>query len=88
MTRIAEHSKEQIESIIRGAVAHVAELDESYIESDTHFIEDLGMDSMLLVEVLTLIESQLGIQVQEDYLAELVTLAGCMQVVETVSKTD
>jgi acyl carrier protein len=61
---------EQIKQII----AKQLRIDESKITSDSNIIEDLGADSLDLVEMLMAIEDNLGIVVSDDDAAEFKTV--------------
>jgi acyl carrier protein len=61
----------QIEKELKALIAEIAEVDESRITKDARFVEDLGMDSMMALEVLASIEKRYKIQIPEELLPKL-----------------
>lgn len=59
---------------IRDLVAKVLEIDPSKLSDKAHFVEDLGMDSMLALEILASIEKKYKIQIPEESLPKMTTL--------------
>lgn len=51
--------------IIRGIIAEVSEVDISEITDESEFTNDLGIDSMMMLEILALIEKRLDISILE-----------------------
>ncbi len=51
---------------IKQIIAKQLRIDESTITKDSNIIEDLGADSLDLVEMLMVIEDKLGIEVSDD----------------------
>ncbi|HON10144.1 MAG TPA: acyl carrier protein, partial [Chitinispirillaceae bacterium] len=61
-------NKEEIKSTIRELITDIAEdmdIDESSITDDASFIEDMGLDSMALLEVLATMEKKFGVSIPE-----------------------
>lgn len=46
-------------AILRDAVATVMEIDGATVSRDTRFVEDLGADSLALVEIVEILEERL-----------------------------
>ena len=67
---------------IRKMIAEIAEEEEDKIAPDAKFIDDLGMDSMLALEVLALLEKTYKIKVPEDKLLQMTTLNNVVSVVK------
>ena len=72
--------------IIRGIIAEVSEVDISQITDESEFTNDLGIDSMMLLEILALIEKRLDISILEADLvdAESMTFKRLMGVIQEV----
>ncbi len=51
---------------IRGIIADVCEITISDVKDVSDFADDLGMDSMMMLEILALIEKRLGIIIPEE----------------------
>lgn len=65
---------QDIESEIRGLVAEIIEKNPDEISPDSRFVEDLGVDSMMALEILAGIEKKYKIAIPEEKLSELRTL--------------
>lgn len=64
-------SKDALREELRGLIAEIAEKDE--IPDDTHF-KDLGIDSMMGVEIVAAIERKYQIKIPDSELQEISTL--------------
>jgi len=63
-----------IENEIKTIIAEVLEKDPSEITPDAKFFEDLGMDSMMALEIMAAIEKKYKIAIPEEKLTQLTTL--------------
>jgi acyl carrier protein len=68
----------QLKEEIRALIAEIAEIDT--IPDDTHF-KDLGIDSMMGVEIVAAIERQWHIKIADDELKEVSTLNKSYEIV-------
>lgn len=64
----------QLECDIREIIAKIVEIDPEKITLEAKFVEDLGMDSMMALEILAAIEKKYKIQIPEDKLMRLTNL--------------
>jgi acyl carrier protein len=80
-------STENIENEIRTVIAEILEVDESKIEKDTNFNDDLGMDSMMALEILASIEKKYRIKISEEYLTKVTSLSNIVDIVRTIIGT-
>ena len=71
-------STESLKEDIRALIAEIAEKDE--IPDDTHF-KDLGIDSMMGVEIVAAIERQYHIKIDDAELQEVTTLNKSFEIV-------
>lgn len=55
-------------------IADVIDVDQDAIEYDTHFINDLGVDSLLSLEVLVTLERKYGVKLSEQDLQQMYSL--------------
>ncbi len=62
---------DDLKEALRGIVAEVSEIDE--IPDETSFA-DLGIDSMMAIEIVADVEREYGIKIEEEELAELTNL--------------
>lgn len=63
-----------LEKELREIIAKVVEIDPAKITLEAKFVEDLGMDSMMALEILAAIEKKYKVQVPEDKLSRLQNL--------------
>ena len=70
---------QEIFAKVRGLIADEFRVDEDSITMETSFEEDLGADSVDLVEFVMAMEDEFDIgEVEEDELAELKTVGACV----------
>lgn len=80
---------QDIESEIRSLIAEIIEKDPNEITMDAKFFEDLGVDSMMALEILVAIERKYKIKIPEDKLPELRTLGAAVVIAkEFLSKKE
>lgn len=63
-----------IERVLREIIAGIVEIDPEKITLEAGFVEDLGMDSMMALEILAGIEKRFKIQIPEEKLNKLTNL--------------
>ena len=63
-----------LEEELREIISKIVEIDPEKITLDARFVEDLGMDSMMALEILAGIEKKYKIQVPEEKLVNLKNL--------------
>lgn len=71
---------QDLENEIRGLIAQIAEKDPSEITPDAKFYEELGLDSMMALEILAAIEKKYKIAIPEEKMAQLRTLRETVEV--------
>lgn len=62
---------EDIKLEIRKLIAEIIERDEEEISDEASFVEDLGVDSMMALEILAAIEKKYKIQIPEEKLMKI-----------------
>ncbi len=65
---------QNIEAEIREIIATIVEKDPGEITPEAKFYEDLGLDSMMALEILAAVEKKYKIAIPEEKLAQLTTL--------------
>ena len=74
-----------VEKDIRAIVAEVLEEDNpESIDGAAHFVKDLGMDSMMALEILAAIEKKYRIVLPEDTLPKFTSLNHTVKIVKEV----
>ncbi|MCC5466501.1 acyl carrier protein [Pelosinus baikalensis] len=63
-----------IDNEVRKIVAQIIEVDESVLDPDASFMEDLGIDSLRALEILAAVENQYSITIEPERLREMTTL--------------
>ncbi|MBF0533070.1 MAG: acyl carrier protein [Candidatus Omnitrophica bacterium] len=65
---------DDLKETLRGMVAHIIEMDPKDIGDDALFIKDLGMDSMMALEILASIEKKYRIEIPEAMLPKFTSI--------------
>ena len=68
---------------IRSMIAEIAEVEENEIAGEKSFVEDLGFDSMMALEIFAKLEKQYKIRIPEE---ELPRLSNLNQTVDLVGR--
>jgi acyl carrier protein len=76
----------EIKKELRELVAEIAEVEQEKITDDARFVEDLGMDSMMALEILAAIEERYRIQIPEDLLPKLTNLKEAVRLTARIIK--
>ncbi len=69
---------------IRAALAQQFELDPETISMDTNLIDDLGADSLDVVELIMSLEAEFGITISDEAAAELYTVGRIVEYLENM----
>ena len=67
---------------VRKIVADILETDPQAIDPDAQLVEDLGMDSMMALEILATIEKRFKIKISEESLPKISTLNRIIQLAQ------
>ncbi|MDD5428136.1 MAG: phosphopantetheine-binding protein [Candidatus Omnitrophica bacterium] len=73
-----------LEKDIRSMVAEILETEEGKITSDAKFVEDLGMDSMMALEILAAAEKKYKIKIPEEYLVKVTTINSVVEMIKSI----
>ncbi|MCA3242297.1 MAG: acyl carrier protein [Rubrivivax sp.] len=66
--------------IVRAIVAEVLEVDPELVQGDTNFVLDLDADSLRIIEILSRLESALGLTIDQAQLARMISLNSVLDV--------
>ena len=69
-----------LEDELRKLVAEIVEIDPERITPDASFVEDLGMDSMMALEILASVEKKYKLKIPEEYLTKVSTLSNLVEI--------
>jgi len=81
-----ESNTQNLEQEVRTIIAEITELDPAKITMDADFVEKLGMDSMMALEVLASIEKKYKIQIPEENLTKITNLKEVLKLVDEFLK--
>lgn len=81
-------SIDNLEKDIRTLVAGILEIDESRVTPDVRFVEDLGMDSMMALEILASVEKKYKIKIPEEYLIKVTSLDNMLTITRKIMGND
>ncbi len=73
-----------IENDIKELVSEILEVEPSEVDSDANFVKDLGMDSMMALEILASIEKKYKIAIPEEELAKFTDLRTTVNLVKEI----
>jgi len=73
----------KLENELRAIIAEIVEIDPDKITLDASFVDDLGMDSMMALEILSEIEKKFKIHIPEDKLSKLRNLKAALLLVKS-----
>ncbi len=71
-----------LENDIRQLIAEVLETEPEKIPPQAHFVKDLGMDSMMALEILAGLEKRYHILIPEEYLPKFTNLEVTTQLIK------
>lgn len=74
MTTTTKLTREQVEARIRGVIAEQICITEAEIKPDSNIYEDLGADSLDVIELLMAVEEEFDLSIPDEETEELLTL--------------
>ena len=83
---MADVVKYNVEEDVRNLVAEILETEPVEIKDDAHFVKDLGMDSMMALELMATLEKKYRIIIAEDSLPKMTSLNATAEIVKNVLK--
>ena len=78
-------NQEEIKETIRELITEIAEdmdVEESSITDDAKFVEDMGLDSMALLEVLATMEKKFSVSIPETEFPNITSINKCTETVQ------
>jgi acyl carrier protein len=75
----------EIKEVVRGLITEIAEdmdVDTAVITDDAGFVEDMGLDSMALLEVLATMEKKFSVSIPESEFPNITSINKCVATVE------
>lgn len=80
----AQDGQLNLEQEVRQLIATVLETEPDGIKPDANFVEDLGMDSMMALEILAALEKKFRITIPEDSLPKFTTLNATIAIIKGI----
>ena len=74
----------QIKDELKDMMAEIMETEPTEIKDDAQFVQDLGMDSMMALEILASLEKKYKIVIPEEDLLKFTTLNNTVEVVSNI----
>lgn len=75
-------SRAELLEKIRKVVAENLNVDETEIDEETKFIDDLGADSLDLVDLVMALETELGVTIEDEKLNSITKVKDVLDLVE------
>ena len=75
-----------IQKEVRSLIADIIEMDPQQIDPNAHLVEDLGMDSMMALEILASLEKKFKIRIPEEELPKITTLNRAIELTQKYVK--
>lgn len=78
-------SEGTVRAAIRELIMEIAEdrgIDRGTVTDDALFIDEMGLDSMAVLEVVTTIEREFSVEVPDPELTHMISIAKCAQIFE------
>ena len=69
---------------VRNMLVHQLEVDADSIQMETSFLDDLGADSLDVVELIMTLEEEYGIMITDEQAAEMPTVGDLVRFLESL----
>ncbi|MBM3244827.1 MAG: acyl carrier protein [Candidatus Omnitrophica bacterium] len=73
---------EEIKKEVRKLISDITEVPEKDLKEDAKFVEDLGIDSMMALEIVASLEKKYKVVIPEDEIPNVRSLANVYQILE------
>lgn len=78
--------RSKIEVKLKGIIADQLGIGEDEVKSDSSFIEDLGCDSLDIVELVMAVEEEFDVEIPDEKAEELTTFKSAVDFIENGAK--
>lgn len=80
--------KNELKARIKSIIAEIIEEDESTLDDNASFVDDLGVDSLRALEILARMEKEFKIQIPEEKLMDLTCVNSTIDIVLDIMNLD
>lgn len=77
----ADKKTENLETDIRSMIADIVDISPEKITPEASFVEDLGMDSMMALEIMASLEKKYKVQIPEESLTKIRNLGETVKLI-------
>ena len=81
---MASIDAKKLENELRSLIAEIVEIEPEKISPEANFVEDLGMDSMMALEILASIEKKYKLRIPEENLTKITNLNKVVALVDVL----
>lgn len=81
---MAKKDFEEIKLEVRKLVSDITEIPEKNLKEDAKFVEDLGIDSMMALEIVASLEKKYKITIPEDQIPNVRSLKNVYEMLEAL----
>lgn len=78
---MAKIDKNILENDLKKLIAEIVEVEQDKITPEADFVEDLGMDSMMALEILASVEKKYKLRIPEENLTKITNLNRVMELI-------
>lgn len=75
---------DNLEEELRDIIAEIVEVEPGKVTRDAKFVEDLGMDSVKMVEIIVAIEQKYKIRIREEEIPKIASLREAVDLVKKI----
>ena len=83
---MAKKSPEEIKKEVKALICEITEVPEKDLKEDAKFVEDLGIDSMMALEIVASLEKKYRIVIPEDDIPTVRSLGNVYALLEKLIK--
>lgn len=76
----------KLENELKAIIAEIVEIEPEKITPEANFVEDLGMDSMMALEILASLEKKYKLRIPEENLTKVTSLNKTIEIVKKFLK--
>ena len=73
-----------LEKELREIISKITEIEPNEIALESKFVEDLGMDSMMALEILASVEKKYKIKIPEEYLTKVTSVNSMVEIAKKI----